>query len=94
MKPNETAGFSDIYGQDFSGYLEVIKQYICINGEKKCLNSAPTYNTCAIGTQVNKRASVARIIFVGFFGFLFTSRNKILLDKHINKKLSTKLKHI
>ena len=30
----ETAGFSDIYAQDYSGYLKDIKYYIFLNGEK------------------------------------------------------------
>ena len=30
----ETAGFSDIYAQDYSGYFKDIKDYIYINGEK------------------------------------------------------------
>ena len=50
------------------------------------------YNACAIHTQVNKQASVARILFAGFFGIFSTSINKILLDaqiKEYNTKLST-----
>ena len=49
------------------------------------------YNTCAIHTQVNKKASVARILLAGFFGTFSTSNNKILLNAQINeyKKLST-----
>ena len=50
------------------------------------------YITCAIHTQVNKQAGVARILFAGFFGIISTSINKILLDAQINannKKLST-----
>ena len=50
------------------------------------------YNTCAIQTQVNKQASVARILFAGFFGIFSTSINKTLLDaqlKEYNSKLST-----
>ena len=50
------------------------------------------YNTCAIHTQVNKQASVARILVAGFFGIFSTSNNKILLDAQIkdyNTKLST-----
>ena len=50
------------------------------------------YSTCAIHTQVNKQASVARIIIAGFFGIFSISTNKILLDAHnskYNKKLST-----
>ena len=31
----ETAGFSDIYTQDYSGYCKDIKDYIYLNG-KKC----------------------------------------------------------
>ena len=50
------------------------------------------YNTCAIHTQVNQQASVARILFAGFFGIFSSSINKILLDaqiKEYNTKLST-----
>ena len=50
------------------------------------------YNTCAIHTQVNKQASIARMIFAGFFGIFSTSINKIFLDaqiKEYNTKLST-----
>ena len=49
------------------------------------------YNKCAIHTQVNKKASVARILLAGFFGTFSTSNNKILLNAQINesKKLST-----
>ena len=31
----ETAGFADIYTQDYSGYFRDIKDYIHLNGEKK-----------------------------------------------------------
>ena len=37
------------------------------------------YNTCAIQLQVIKQASVARILFAGFFGIFTTSINTILL---------------
>ena len=50
------------------------------------------YNTCAIHTQVNRQASVARITFVGFSGIFSSSINKILLDaqiKEYNANLST-----
>ena len=50
------------------------------------------YNTCAIHTQVNRQASVARTIFAGFFGIFSSSINKIVLDaqiKEYNTKLST-----
>ena len=30
----ETAGFSDIYAQDYSGYFKDIKDYVYLNGEK------------------------------------------------------------
>ena len=52
------------------------------------------YNTCAIHTQVNRQASVARILFAEFFGIFSSSINKILLDaqiKEYNTKLSTNL---
>ena len=49
------------------------------------------YNKCAVHTQVNKQASVARILFAAFFGIFSTSMNKILLDAQISdyKKIST-----
>ena len=49
--------------------------------------------TCAIHTQVNRQASVARILFAGFFGIFSSSINKILLDaqiKEYNTKISTR----
>ena len=48
------------------------------------------YNTCAIHTQVNRQASVARILFAGCFGIFSSSINKILLDAQI-KEYNTKL---
>ena len=134
----ETAGFLDVYTQDYSGYFKDIKEYICLNGEKyRPQDISPIkifvgcnfeilafqgwpyyiserltilyamvnyigflisllkgiYNPCAIFTQVNRQASVARKLFAGFLGFFSTSINKILLDvqiKEFNTKLSTK----
>ena len=135
----ETAGFSDIYAQDYSGYFKDIKDYLYLNGEKYSPQDISPinmfsfvnlknellafqgwpyyilerltilyamfsflgflfsllkgiYSTCAIHTEVNKQASVARILFVGCFGIFSTSINKILLDaqvKEYNTKLST-----
>ena len=51
------------------------------------------YNTCAIHTQLNRQASVARILFAGFFGNFSSSINKILLDaqiKEYNTKIATR----
>ena len=133
----ETAGFADIYNQDYSGYFRDIKDYIYFNGEKyRPQDISPInifnfvtlknevlaflgwpyyilerltilyamfnfigfvfsflkgiYNTCAIHTQVNRQASVARILFAGFFGIFSSSINKILLDAQI-KEYNTKL---
>ena len=136
----ETAGFADIYTQDYSGYFKDIKDYIYLNGEKyRPQDISPInifsfvtlkneilaflgwpyyilekltilyamfnfigfffsllkgiYNTCAIHTQVNRQASVARILFAGFFGIFSSSINKILLDaqiKEYNTKISTR----
>ena len=47
------------------------------------------YNTCAIKTQIKRQASVARILFGGFFGTFSSSINKILLDAQI-KEFNTK----
>ena len=49
-------------------------------------------NTFAIHIQVSKQASVALLLFVGFFVVFSTSINNILLEAQINennKKLST-----
>ena len=133
----ETAGFSDIYAQDYSGFFKDIENYINLNGKKnRPQDISPInnfsfvnlkselfaflgwpyyiletltilyamfnfigflfsllkgiYNTCAIHTQVNRQASVARIVFAGFFGIFSTSLNKILLDAQI-KKYKTKI---
>ena len=48
------------------------------------------YKTCAIHTQVNQQASVARLLFAGIFGIFSTSINKNLLDAQI-KEQNTKL---
>ena len=132
----ETAGFSDIYAQECSGYFKDIKDYIYLNGEKyRPQDISPIknfsfvnfkngflaflgwpyyilerltilyamfnilgflfsllrgiYNTCATHTQVNKQASVARILFVGFFGIFSTSLNKKIFDAQI-KEYNTK----
>ena len=128
----ETAGFADIYTQDYSGYFKDIKDYIYLNGEKyRPQDISPInifsfltlkneilaflgwpyyilerltilyamfnfigfffsllkgiYSTCAIHTQVNRQASVARILFAGFFGIFSSSINKILLDAQIKE---------
>ena len=128
----ETAGFSDICAQKYSGYFKDIKDYIYLNDEKyrpQHVSLATTfsfvnlknellaflgwsyynlkrmtilhamfiflgllfslfkgiYNTCALHTQVSKQASVARILFAGFFGIFLTSINKILLDAQISE---------
>ena len=50
------------------------------------------YNTCAIHTQVNRQASVARILIARLFGIFSSSINKVLLEtqiKEYNTKLST-----
>ena len=136
----ETAGFADIYTQDYSGYFKDNKDYIHLNGETYrpqdispinflsfvtlknkilaflgwpyCILEKLTilyamfnfigflfsllkgiYNTCAIHTQVNRRASVARILFARFFGIFSSSINKIFLDaqiKEYNTKISTR----
>ena len=138
----ETAGFADIYTQDYSGYFKDVKDYIYLNGAKyRPQDISPVkifsfvtlknkilaflgwlyyilekltilypmfnfigflfsllkgiYNTCAIHTQKNRQASVARILIAGFFGIFSSSINKILLDaqiKEYNTKISTRQK--
>ena len=135
----ETAGFSDICAQDYSGYFKDNKDYIYLNGEKyRPQDISPInvfsfvnlkkeflaflgwpyyilerltilyamfifigflfsllkaiYNTCAKHTQVNRQASVARILSAGFFGIFFISKNKILSDAQLKEyitKIST-----
>ena len=133
----ETAGFADIYTQDYSGYFKDIQDNIYLNGGKyQPQDISPIniftfvtlkneilaflgwpyyilerltnlyamfnfigflfsllkeiYNTCAVHTQVNRQASVARILFAGFFGIFSSSINKILLDAQI-KEYKTKI---
>ena len=91
----ETAGFADIYTQDYSGYFKDIKDYIYLNGEKYRPQDISPMNifSFAIHTQVNRQASVARILFAGFFGIFSSSINKILLDaqiKEYNTKIATR----
>ena len=128
----ETAGFPDIYTQDYSGYLKDKKDYIYLNGKKYIPHDISPinifsfvtlkneslaflgwpyfilerltilyamfnfigfhfsllkgiYNTCAKQTQVNRQASVARLLFTGFFGIFSSSINKILLDAQIKE---------
>ena len=46
----ETAGFSDIYAQDYSGYFKDIKDYIYLNSEKldHSTDQTPTLSTSNI----------------------------------------------
>ena len=43
------------------------------------------WNTCAKHTQVNKQASVARILLAGFSGIFSKSNYKFLSDAQISK---------
>ena len=128
----ETAGFSDIYAQDYSGYFKDKKDWIYLIGEQYnpqdispinnfCFVNLKNellvflgwpyyilgrltilygmfnligfffsllkgiYNTCAIHTEVNRQASVARMLFAGFFGIFFTSINKIILKNQLHQ---------
>ena len=116
LKLAETAGFSDIYAQDYSGYFKDIKDFMHQNGKKyRPQDISPIiifsfvhlknellsflawpyyilerltilytmfnfigflfsllkgiYNTCAVHTQVNRQASVARIFLQDFSKF-------------------------
>ena len=54
------------------------------------------YNTCAIHTQKNRRASVAHILFVGFFEIFSKSINKNnfrCTNENIKYKNINKTKH-
>ena len=117
-KLEETAGFSNIYAQDYSGCFKDIKDYnylkyrpqdrspinnfcfVNLENELLALLEWPyyilerltilypmfhflgflfsilkgIYNTCGIHTQVNKEASVARILFAGLFGKFSTKK--------------------
>ena len=116
LKLAETAGFSDIYAQDYSGYFKDIKDFMHQNGKKyRPQDISPIiifsfvnlknellsflawpyyilerltilykimifigfffsrlrgiYNACAVLTQVNRQASVARIFLQDFSEF-------------------------
>ena len=130
-KLEETAGFSEIYAQDYSGYFQDNEDYIYLNSEKyRPQDISPInifsfvnlknevlaflgwpyyilerltilyamfnfigflfslikgiYNTCAIYTQVNRQASVARILFAGFFEMFSSSINSFM---HFNRNI-------
>ena len=48
------------------------------------------HNPCTIHTQVSRQASVARILFAGFFQIFCTSINRILLDAQIKDTIQKK----
>ena len=60
----ETAGFIDIYTQDYSGYFKDIKDYIYLNGEKY---RPPDISPINIFSFVNLKNEVS-----AFLGFLFS----------------------
>ena len=51
------------------------------------------HNPCAIHTQVSRQASVARILFAGFFQIFSTSINRILLDAQIKDTIQKNQLH-
>ena len=57
----ETAGVSDIYAQDYSGYFQDIKDYIYLNGEKNRPQDISPIKICSF---VNLKNEV--VAFVGW----------------------------
>ena len=79
----ETAGFSDIYAQDYSGYFKYIKVYIYLNGEKYRPQDISPINIFSFVNLKNEvlaflgwphyileRLTILYAMF-NFFGFLF-----------------------
>ena len=50
----ETAGFSDIYTQDYGGYFKDIKDYVYLNGEKHRPQDISPINNFSFVTLKNK----------------------------------------
>ena len=82
LKLVETAGFSDIYTQDYIGYFKDIKDYIYLNGEKFRPQDISPINICSFLILKNEihaflgwpyfilerlTMQYAMFIFIGFF---------------------------
>ena len=80
----ETADFSDIYAQDYSGYLKDIKDFIYLNGEKNRPQDISPINIFSFVNLKNQlfaflgwpycnleRMTIFHATF-NFFGFLFS----------------------
>ena len=83
-KPAETAGFSDIYAQDYNGYFKDIKDYIYLNGEKNRPQDISPINIFSFVNLKNdvlaflrwpyyilERSTILYAMF-NFIGFLFS----------------------
>ena len=86
----ETAGFADIYTQDYSGFFKDIKDYIYLNGEKYRPQDISPINIFSFVTLKNEILD-----FLGWpYLLIFSSSiNKILLDaqiKEYNTKIATR----
>ena len=57
----ETAGFADIYTQDYSGYFKDIKDYIYLNGEKYRPRDISTINIFSFVTLKKQNSSFFRM---------------------------------
>ena len=77
----ETAGFADIYTQDYSGYFKDIKDYIYLNGEKYRPQDISPINIFSFVTPKNENLAflgwpyyiLERLtIMFNFIGFLFS----------------------
>ena len=85
----ETARFSDIYAQDYSGYFKVIKDYILINVENYRPQDISSINLFSFVTlknellaflgwpnYISERLTILHTMF-SFIGFLFSLFNRI-----------------
>ena len=55
-----TAGFSDIYTKDYSGYFKDIKDYIFLNGEKYCPQDISSLNIFSFQQKTIKHTKYIR----------------------------------
>ena len=98
----ETAGISDIYAQDYSGYFKDTKDYIYLNGEKhRPQDISPIKNFSFVNLKDELLASllhlrkIGYIILLNFLGFLFSLSKGIYKTcaKHTSKQTSKRSTH-
>ena len=71
----KTAGFADIYTQDYSGYFKDIKDYINLNGEKYRPQDISPINIFSFVTLKNKNSRFSRMALLHLRKINYPIRN-------------------